>query len=172
MTLPKTLGELKSIRLQAAEPMKDEMRDNVVRMLRPAKSCFRASSAMRRRSSRALSTRILSKHDFILLGLPRTGKDADPPRPHPVPGRAAARHRRDGDQRRPFAPVSRKGGSSLQVRGRHPMEWLSRDARYREKLATPGRDHRGPDWRHRPDQGSDEKLESACSRSYLRRLRH
>ncbi|HET6485854.1 MAG TPA: magnesium chelatase, partial [Spirochaetia bacterium] len=81
---------------------------------------------------------ILSQHDFILLGLRGQAKTRilrglvrflD----EQLPVIADSEVNDD-----PFAPVSRRGREMLASKGKDtPIEWVPREARYREKLATP-----------------------------------
>ena len=59
----------------------------------------------------------------------------------------------------PFAPVQPgRQGDRRARRRRDAIDWLPRDRRYTEKLATPGHHHRRPHRRGRPDQGRRRSL--------------
>jgi magnesium chelatase subunit I len=137
VSFPKTLGELKSsgYRLRT---IKDEMRENVVRMLRAHEELFPGIIGYESTVVPGLVNAILSKHDFILLGLRGQAKTRilrglirflD----EQVPVIAGTETNDD-----PLAPISRKGRELVAKCGdATPIEWMPRDARYREKLATP-----------------------------------
>ncbi len=137
MNLPKTLGELKRSGY-AARSVKDEMRANLVRMLKCKETLFPGIIGYDSTVIPGLVNAILSKHDFILLGLRGQAKTRilrglvrflD----EQVPVIAGTETNDD-----PFAPVSRKGREAIASQGDSaPIEWLPREARYREKLATP-----------------------------------
>ena len=137
MSLPKTLGELKKAGYKSRS-VKEEMRDNVIRMLRSREELFPGIIGYESTVVPGLVNALLSKHDFILLGLRGQAKTRilrglirflD----EQLPVIAGTETNDD-----PFAPVSRKGREAVVTLGDGtPIEWLSRDARYREKLATP-----------------------------------
>ena len=114
------------------------MRANVVRMLRAKEELFPGHHRLRSTVIPGLVNAILSKHDFILLGLRGQAKTRilrglvrflD----EQVPVIAGTETNDD-----PFAPVSSKGRETVAPSGdATPIEWLPREARYREKLATP-----------------------------------
>jgi len=137
VSLPKTLGELKSSGYKL-RTVKEEMRENVVRMLRSREELFPGIIGYESTVVPGLVNAILSKHDFILLGLRGQAKTRilrglvrflD----EQVPIIAGTETNDD-----PLAPVSRKGRETVASKGdATPIEWMPRDARYREKLATP-----------------------------------
>jgi magnesium chelatase subunit I len=118
--------------------VKEEMRDNLVRMLRTREELFPGIIGYETTVVPGLVNAILSKHDFILLGLRGQAKTRilrslvrflD----EQVPVIAGTETNDD-----PFAPVSRKGREAVASMGDAALiEWLPREARYREKLATP-----------------------------------
>ncbi len=137
MSLPRTLGELKASGYRK-KTVKDEMRDNLVRMLRSREELFPGIVGYDTTVIPGLVNAILSRHDFILLGLRGQAKTRilrglvrflD----EQVPVIAGTETNDD-----PYEPVSRKGREAVSSQGdKTPIEWMSRDARYREKLATP-----------------------------------
>jgi magnesium chelatase subunit I len=114
------------------------MRANLVRMLRSREELFPGIIGYETTVIPGLVNAILSKHDFILLGLRGQAKtrilrglvrflDEN------VPVIAGTDTNDD-----PFKPVSRKGREAVAALGdAAPIEWMPREARYREKLATP-----------------------------------
>jgi magnesium chelatase subunit I len=137
LKLPSTLGELKASGY-TPRTVKDEMRANLMRILRSREELFPGIIGYDNTVIPGLANAILSKHDFILLGLRGQAKTRilrslirllD----EQVPVIAGTETNDD-----PFAPVSRKGREAVATLGdKAPVEWLPREARYREKLATP-----------------------------------
>ncbi len=137
MTLAKTLGELKRSGWKS-RPVKDEMRENLVRMLREGVELFPGIVGYEKTVVPSLVNAILSRHDFILLGLRGQAKT-----------RILRSLTRFLDERLPviegtetnddpYRPVSRRGRDLVAKLGDGtPVAWLSRDDRYKEKLATP-----------------------------------
>jgi magnesium chelatase subunit I len=141
MAVPSTLGDLRTS-IEAGRvrrrPVRDEIRDNLIRKLRAGETLFPGIVGYDESVIPQVSNAILSRHNFILLGLRGQAKsrllrslaelldDAIPVVPGceihddpiaPICGACRARVRADGDAL--------------------PLEWLPRDARYVEKLATP-----------------------------------
>src|SRR5690242_1399834 len=139
----KTLGELR--RARAASPdafprrsVKNEVRDNLIAKLRSGETLFAGIVGYDDTVIPQLVNAVLSRHNFILLGLR---------------GQAKSRILRqlvtlldeeipviDGSEvnDNPFAPISKFGRELVAERGdRTPVAWLPRDSRYVEKLATP-----------------------------------
>jgi magnesium chelatase subunit I len=137
VALPRTLGELSASGYRARS-VKEEMRDNLIRMLRAKEELFPGIVGYDATVVPGLVNAILSKHDFILLGLRGQAKTRilrslvaflD----ERLPVLAGTETNDD-----PFAPVSRKGRDLVASQGvEAPIEWISRGERYREKLATP-----------------------------------
>jgi magnesium chelatase subunit I len=137
LQLPRTLGELKKSGYKP-RTVKEEMRANVVRMLRAKEELFPGIIGYESTVIPGLVNAILSHHDFILLGLRGQAKTRilrsmirllD----EQVPVIAGTEINDD-----PFNPVSRKGREALAAKGDEtPIEWIGREDRYREKLATP-----------------------------------
>jgi len=135
--LPKTLVEL---RASAYRPrtVKEEMRQNLIRMLRESVELFPGIIGYGRTVIPGLVNAILSRHDFILLGLrgqakTRILRDLVRFLDERIP---VIRGTETNDD--PFAPVSKMGREMIREMGDEtPVEWLGRGERYREKLATP-----------------------------------
>ena len=114
------------------------MRENLVRMLRCREELFPGIVGYDTTVIPGLVNAILSKHDFILLGLRGQAKTRilrglirflD----EKVPVLAGTDTNDD-----PFNPISRKGREAVATMGdAAPVEWMPRESRYREKLATP-----------------------------------
>ena len=140
ITLPRTLGELRAAGY-TDRPVKDEMRDNLVRMLQDGAEItdlFPGIIGYEKTVLPGLVNAILSRHDFILLGLRGQAKT-----------RILRSLVRFLDERlpaidgtdlneNPFAPITAQGRRLLAEHGDEtPLRWLERDERYQEKLATP-----------------------------------
>ncbi|MEW6130935.1 MAG: magnesium chelatase [Acidobacteriota bacterium] len=142
MTLPATLGELKQqpslVNLYRHRSVKDEMRQNLIIKLRGSEPIFPGIVGYDDTVVPQIINAILSRHNFILLGLR---------------GQAKSRILRELtnllDDRipaiegseindNPFSPISKYGKTIVNSLGDDtPIVWLDRDARYVEKLATP-----------------------------------
>jgi magnesium chelatase subunit I len=137
VALPKNLGELKAAGY-IPKLVKDEMRANLIRMLRDKEELFPGIIGYEKTVIPGLVNAILSRHDFILLGLRGQAKTRilrslvrflD----ERIPAIAGTETNDD-----PMRPVSRKGREIAASMGdATPIEWLAREDRYREKLATP-----------------------------------
>jgi magnesium chelatase subunit I len=133
-----TLGELRQQVGARTRPVKQEIRDNLVRKLQAGETLFPGIIGYQDTVIPQLVNAILSHHNFILLGLRGQAKsrilrslidlldDEIPVIPGceihddplaPICGACKARVAREGD--------------------RLPIAWLPRDARFVEKLATP-----------------------------------
>src|SRR5438132_5820995 len=137
MDRPKTLGELKASNYQLIS-VKDEMRKNLIRKLQTGEPLFPGIIGYDVTVIPQVQNAILSKHDMLFLGLRGQAKtrmlrqlvhlldDAIPI--------VAGSEVNDN----PFAPVSREARDRLAKEGdARPIEWIGRDRRYHEKLATP-----------------------------------
>src|SRR5437867_6227583 len=139
MTVPfQTLGELRQLAGTGTRPVKQEIRDNLVRKLQAGERLFPGIIGFDETVIPQLVNAILSRHNFILLGLRGQAKSRilrglidlldeqipvvpgceihDDPL-SPICAACRARIARDGDKM--------------------AIGWLPREARYVEKLATP-----------------------------------
>ena len=140
-TLPRTLEALRALGYPADRTVKEEMRDNLVRMLRDGAQVgdlFPGILGYEKTVLPGLVNAILSRHDFILLGLR---------------GQAKTRILRslvrfldryvpaiDGTDlnENPFRPITAQGRRIVAEHGGDtPIRWLETEERYQEKLATP-----------------------------------
>src|SRR5205809_207232 len=137
MNLPKTLGELRASGYRV-ESVKDEMRGNLIRKLQSREPLFDGIIGYEETVLPQIQNAVLSKHDMLFLGLRGQAKtrmlrqlvhlldDA-------IPIVAGSEVNDD-----PFAPVSREARDRLTKEAdATPIEWIGRDRRYHEKLATP-----------------------------------
>lgn len=133
----KTLGELKDAGY-AARSVKDEMRGNLIRKLRDGDAIFPGILGFDRTVIPQIQNAILGRHDLILLGLRGQAKSRlirmlpsllDEHLPI-----VAGSELNDS----PFQPLSKRARDLVAEQGDEtPIEWIGREARYGEKLATP-----------------------------------
>src|SRR6202166_2659410 len=144
MSLPRTLGELRrsafSEERLRTRRVKDELRDNLIARLRQADdaSIFPGIVGYDDTVIPHLVNAVLSKHNFILLGLRGQAKSRilralttllDPACPY-----VAGSELRDN----PYAPLSKFSRDLIAKLGDDtPIAWMTPDDRYVEKLATP-----------------------------------
>ena len=137
MEYPRTLRELKAIRYQSRS-VKDELRDNLIKKLRASEKLFPGIVGYDDTVIPQLVNAILSRHNIILLGLRGQAKsriirqltDLLDDR---IPILAGSEVNDD-----PFRPISAYGRQTLAAEGETArIEWIDRDARFVEKLATP-----------------------------------
>ena len=134
---PATVGDL---RQQGYEPrtVKKEIRANLVQRLRSGEELFPGIVGYEETVLPQITNALLARHDFILLGLRGQAKsrilrglvgllDEE------IPILAGSEVNDD-----PFQPISKHGRTLLEERGDEaPLDWVRRDNRYVEKLATP-----------------------------------
>jgi len=139
---PSTLGELRQTEWSApsriARTVKDELRENLICLLENGSPLFPGIVGYEETVVPQLVNAILSRHNFILLGLRGQAKsrivralvsllDEEIPI-------LAGSEVNDA----PFAPISKYGRQLVEEHGdRAPVAWVPRDARFVEKLATP-----------------------------------
>jgi magnesium chelatase subunit I len=133
----RTLGALKASGYQPRS-VKQELRDNLRERLRGGGPLFPGILGYDRTVIPAVVNALLAGHDFILLGLRGQAKTRilrslttllDPE----IPMLAGSELNDD-----PLAPISVPGQRLVATAGDDaPIEWLGRDERYNEKLATP-----------------------------------
>ena len=137
MQIPSTLGELKSSGWESV-PVKEELRRNLVERIRNGDSLFSGVHGYEETVMPQLENAILAGHDVIFLG---------------ERGQAKTRLIRGlielldewmpivkGSEINddPYSPVSKHAKDLVNELGRNtPIEWVHRDVRYGEKLATP-----------------------------------
>ncbi len=137
MTKPQTFGDLKAGGYRP-RGVKEELRENLRQALSRGTNPFEGIHGYERTVLPSLHNAILSKHDFLLLGLRGQAKtrllrmlvnllDAE------IPAVAGSELNEN-----PFAPITKYGRRILAERGDEtPIAWIPREERYREKLATP-----------------------------------
>jgi magnesium chelatase subunit I len=142
LPLPNVLGELKrspfGVPQRALRSVKDEMRQNLLSRLCTGGPLFPGVIGYEDSVMPQIVNAILSRHNFILLGLRGQAKSRilralvtllDEEMPI-----VAGSEVNDN----PFAPISKHARSLLDEAGDDaPIAWVGRDERYVEKLATP-----------------------------------
>src|SRR3979409_2090168 len=133
-----TLGELRRRFGATSRPVKQEIRDNLVRKLQAGEPLFPGIIGYDETVIPQLVNAVLSRHNFILLGLRGQAKSrilrgltelADERIPV-VPGCEIHDD--------PLAPLCASCRARIAKEGDNlPIGWLRRDARFVEKLATP-----------------------------------
>jgi magnesium chelatase subunit I len=134
---PRTLGDLKASGYRTL-PVKDEVRANVIRKIREGEPLFPGIVGYDDSVVPQIVNALLSRHDFILLGLRGQAKSRilrqlvdllDPE----IPILAGSEVNDD-----PLAPISKHGKLLVREEGDDaPVDWVPREYRYVEKLATP-----------------------------------
>ena len=137
MDYPRTLNELRAARYQTLS-VKDELRRNLITKLQSGEKLFPGIVGYQDTVIPQLINAILSRHNIILLGLRGQAKsriirlltDLLDER---IPIIAGSEVNDD-----PFRPISAYGRRMLAEHGDStPIDWVGRDARFVEKLATP-----------------------------------
>ena len=137
MSRPRTLGELKALG-HRYRSVKEELRENVIARLKARQPLFAGIVGYEHTVEPQIVNAVLSKHDFILLGLRGQAKTRmlrslvqflD----EYVPAIEGCPLNSD-----PFMPLTHAARQSIDVHGDStPIRWVHRDERYQEKLATP-----------------------------------
>jgi len=137
MTRPETLGELRQSGYKVV-PVKDELRMNLIRKIEARESLFPGIIGYDQTVIPALVNAILAKHDIILLGLRGQAKTRMVRQLCTLLDDAIPVVKGSEINDNPFAPVSKHAVDLIREMGdRTPIEWISRNQRYGEKLATP-----------------------------------
>lgn len=140
MTRPATLGELRGSQWErlAGRSVRDEIRDNVRSRLQAGQELFPGISSYADTVIPAVTNALLSRHDFILLGLrgqakTRLLRQLTALLDEEIPVLSGTELNDD-----PFRPLSVAGRQLVQEHGDNaPVSWIRRQDRYVEKLATP-----------------------------------
>jgi len=134
---PRTLGELKASGYRPRS-VKDELRSNLIAKLQRGETLFPGIFGYDDTVIPALVNAILAKHNFILLGLRGQAKSRILRQlvdllDEEIPILAGSEINDD-----PLRPISKYGRLLVQEKGDDaPIEWIPRERRYVEKLATP-----------------------------------
>jgi magnesium chelatase subunit I len=137
MKQAKTLGELKATKYQP-KSIKEELRANLINKLQKKDTIFEGILGFEDTVLPDLERAILSKHNILLLGLrgqakTRLARLMVKLLDEYVPVVAGSELNDD-----PLAPISKYAFNLIAEKGDDtPIEWLHREERYVEKLATP-----------------------------------
>jgi magnesium chelatase subunit I len=135
--LPQTLRELKESGYQS-RPVKQEMRSNLLRFLKEGKTPFEGILGYEETVLPQIYNGILSQHDMLYLGLRGQGKTRMLRQlvnllDEWMPIVAGSEVHDD-----PLKPLSKYARDLIAEKGNDtPVEWVGREDRYHEKLATP-----------------------------------
>ena len=133
----KSLGELKQVGYQT-KSIKNELRDNLVRKIQQKEEVFQGIWGYQDTVVPDLERAILAKHNICLLGLrgqakTRLARHMVNLMDEYIPVISGTELFED-----PLAPITAEGQELLQTHGDStPIDWIHRDQRYTEKLATP-----------------------------------
>jgi magnesium chelatase subunit I len=137
MTKAKTLGELKSSGYKTRS-VKDEMRENLIEKLRSGERLFKGVLGYDESVVPQITNAILAKHNLILLGLrgqakSRIIRQLTELLDEEIPIIAGSEINDN-----PFQPLSAFGRQRIAENGDETkIDWVKRDSRFVEKLATP-----------------------------------
>ncbi len=137
MTEAKTLGQLKASQYQVL-PVREEMRKNLIRLLKDKQEVFPDIVGYQETVIPQLKNAVLSGQDVILLGergqaKSRIIRSLTNLLDEWVPVLADSEIPED-----PFAPISAQGKKIIAEQGDSAaIQWIHRETRYGEKLATP-----------------------------------
>jgi magnesium chelatase subunit I len=137
MALAKTLGDLKNHGYRTRS-VKDELRGNLIKKLRSGEKLFPGIAGYDESVIPQLVNGILSRHNVILLGLrgqakSRIIRQLTELLDDLIPIIAGSEVNDD-----PFRPISALGRQAIERQGDSTaIEWINRESRFVEKLATP-----------------------------------
>jgi magnesium chelatase subunit I len=137
MQLPGTLGELKATGYKSVS-VKDELRANLIRKMRAGEKLFPGIVGYDETVIPQLVNAILARHNVILLGLrgqakSRIIRQLTELLDERIPIIGGSEVNDD-----PFRPISAYGRQQLDLHGdAMHIDWVNRDQRFVEKLATP-----------------------------------
>jgi magnesium chelatase subunit I len=139
---PETLGALKQSPYgspeRARRSVKDEMRQNLLRRLADGGPLFEGVIGYEETVMPQIVNALLSRHNFILLGLRGQAKSRILRALMTLLDEAMPIVAGSEVNDNPFAPISRYAKTLLADAGDDtPIAWVDRDSRYVEKLATP-----------------------------------
>ena len=137
MSRPATLGELKKSGY-VVRPVKEEMRANLIRKLDHKEELFPGIIGYEKTVVPAIVNAVLARHDIILLGLRGQAKSRIVRQMPGLLDEYVPVIKGSELNDNPFQPVSKFAVDLVaQCGDATPIEWLHRDQRYGEKLATP-----------------------------------
>lgn len=136
---PRTLGELRASGYRTRS-VKDELRANLIEKLRAGTPLFPGIIGYDDSVVPQIVNAILSRQNFILLGLRGQAKSRIVRQLITLLDDAIPTLRGSEINDDPLHPVSKYARMLIEEHGDNaPIEWVPREARFVEKLATPGR---------------------------------
>ncbi len=141
-TFPETFGALKRSEFgspeRALRSVKDEMRENLLARLATREPLFRGVLGYEETVMPQIVNALLSRHNFILLGLRGQAKSRILRALVTLLDEAMPIVAGSEVNDNPFAPISKFARNTVEERGDDtPIAWVDRDSRFVEKLATP-----------------------------------
>lgn len=137
MQYARTLGELKRSGYEVLS-VKEEMRRNLLRKIREGETLFPGIVGYDETVIPQIQNAILARHDFLLLGLRGQAKTRIVRSLVTLLDEAIPTLRGCSINDNPFEPTCKSCRLLLDEQGDDaPIEWLPRERRYQEKLATP-----------------------------------
>lgn len=137
MNRPSTLGELKKSGYKVL-PVKEELRKNLICKIEKNETLFPGIIGYEKTVIPSLVNAILAKHDIILLGLRGQAKSRIVRLLPSLLDEYVPIVKGSEINDNPFAPVSKYGVDTVNQHGDETeIEWVHRDQRFSEKLATP-----------------------------------
>lgn len=137
MSLPTTLGQLKNSGWQDLS-VKEEIRRNLIRKLRDGETLFPGIIGYDDTVIPQVVTALLAKHDFLLLGLRGQAKTRIIRQLVTLLDEFSPIIEGSPLNESPYSPITRQSRELLAKKGDSmPIEWIPRERRYHEKLATP-----------------------------------
>src|SRR5262245_31775793 len=137
MQRPGTLGELLASGYKV-QSVKEEMRRNLIRKLKADERIFDGIIGYDETVIPQIQNAILSKHDMLFLGLRGQAKTRMLRQLVHLLDDAIPVIKGSEVNDNPFHPISRAGRERVAAESEAtPIEWIGRERRYQEKLATP-----------------------------------
>jgi len=137
MNKAKTLGELKASGYQTRS-VKDEMRANLIGKLKSGEKLFKGVLGYEESVVPQITNAILAKHNIILLGLRGQAKSRIIRQLTELLDEEIPIIANSEISDNPFEPLSAFGRQQIQENGENTkIDWVKRDSRFVEKLATP-----------------------------------
>ncbi len=137
MALPATLGELRRSGY-TVQAVKDEIRNNLIRKLEQREPLFPGIIGYEQTVVPSIVNAILARHDILLLGLRGQAKSRIVRQLPSLLDEFVPFVKGCEINDNPFKPVCKRCNDLLKERGEDlEIEWLHRDRRFGEKLATP-----------------------------------
>lgn len=134
---PKTLGELKKSGYKVLA-VKDEIRKNLISKLKTKEELFKGIVGYEKTVIPAVTNAILAKHDIIFLGLRGQAKTKIARLLVSLLDEFIPIIKGSEINDNPFEPMSKLAVDTVNEKGdESELEWIPRDKRYGEKLATP-----------------------------------